>query len=92
MNLPEKLTIKWLREAYCAGMLTPEAVVETCLARAKAEEEKHVWIHLMSMEEIRPYIRGLASKPRETCPLWGIPFAIKDNIDLAGVQTTAGVL
>lgn len=90
MNLPEKLTIKWLREAYCAGMLTPEAVVETCLARAKAEEEKHVWIHLMSMEEIRPYIRGLASKPRETCPLWGIPFAIKDNIDLAGVQTTAG--
>ena len=39
---------------------------------------------------IQPYLDGLAELNPADAPLWGIPFAIKDNIDLAGVPTTAG--
>ncbi len=90
MNLPKKLSIDWLRRAYLSGTVTPQEVVEACRKRAEAAAEYHAWIHLMTMEEIAPYIEALKEKPIAECPLWGIPFAIKDNIDLKGVPTTAG--
>ncbi len=90
MNLPKKLSIDWLRRAYLSGTVTPQEVVEACRKRAEAAVEYHAWIHLMTMEEIAPYIEALKEKPIAECPLWGIPFAIKDNIDLKGVPTTAG--
>ncbi len=90
MNLPKKLSIDWLRRAYLSGTVTPQEVVEACRKRAEAAAEYHAWIHLMTMEEIAPYIEALKEKPIAKCPLWGIPFAIKDNIDLKGVPTTAG--
>ena len=90
MNLPKKLSIDWLRRAYLSGAATPQAVVEACRKRAEAGAEYHAWIHLMTMEEIAPYLEALNEKPMEECPLWGIPFAIKDNIDLMGIPTTAG--
>ena len=90
MNLPKKLSIDWLRRAYLSGTVTPQEVVEACRKRAEAAAEYHVWIHLMTMEEIAPYLEALKEKPIAECPLWGIPFAIKDNIDLKGVPTTAG--
>ena len=36
------------------------------------------------------YAKNLAGKDPASLPLYGIPFAIKDNIDLAGTPTTAG--
>ena len=90
MNLPKKLSIDWLRRAYLSGAITPQEVVEACRKRAEATAEYHAWIHLMTMEEIAPYIEALKEKPIAECPLWGIPFAIKDNIDLKGIPTTAG--
>ena len=84
------LTIDAIRQAYASGLETPETLFSKLKAQALAQHEFNTWIYLLSDEELQAYFSGLKDKPVETAPLWGIPFAIKDNIDLAGVPTSAG--
>ena len=77
-----------LREGYRDGRFTPAGIVRETWKRIRERGEKYVWIHLIPEEET--VARAEALGPfREDLPLYGIPFAIKDNIDLAGVPTTA---
>ncbi|GAA3944957.1 allophanate hydrolase [Allohahella marinimesophila] len=87
---PESMTIQALRNAYQTGELTPDALMAGIRRRAKDAEDRNIWIHLLGEAEQQFYLDQLKTKSAEDCPLWGVPFAIKDNIDLAGIPTTAG--
>ena len=84
-----KLDLATLRNGYREGRFTPADVVREAWKRIRKRGERPVWIHLVQEEE--SVARADALGPfREDLPLYGIPFALKDNIDLAAVPTTAG--
>jgi allophanate hydrolase len=83
------LSIPALRAAYLDGTLTPEQVLAEVARRCDACPDPAVWITRLTAEQIRPYLAALAGRDPRELPLYGVPFAIKDNIDLAGVPTTA---
>ncbi|MFJ8260196.1 allophanate hydrolase [Peribacillus asahii] len=90
MSIPQTLSIRELKEKYQSNELTPEVLIQDIIKRAEADQDMNIWITLPSLERIQPYLDRLNTMDPEQAPLWGIPFAIKDNIDLAGVPTTAG--
>ena len=82
------LSISNLRQRYLKGEVTPMTVVEW-IVKITGEDPNRVWIHRLPLGNLREYAKALEGKDIATLPLYGIPFAIKDNIDLAGVPTTA---
>ena len=86
------LDLTTLREAYAKGGLTAAALVEEVLARIAAAGEDHVWITRVADDALRMRAAALDAEDiprRRRLPLFGIPFAVKDNIDVAGLPTTA---
>ncbi len=85
------LSISVLSDGYARGILDPIEVLNSVLARIEAYPDKAVWIERCSADEVHAQLAA-STKLKEKGvpqPLWGIPFAIKDNIDLQGHRTTA---
>jgi allophanate hydrolase len=84
-----------LLQRYAGGALTPSRVVEAVHAAIEHDPD-HIWIHKLPLETLMRHARALEAKDSAggmaALPLYGIPFAIKDNIDLAEVPTTAACL
>src|SRR5690606_21539060 len=59
------------------------------IERRKAFHSHNIWIHQIGDDALRARARELSTVSPDSLPLYGIPFAVKDNIDLAGVETTA---
>src|SRR6516164_6980288 len=79
-------TIEGLREQYRTGNTTPARVIEEIYSRIRSEGERPVWISLANEKAALER----AAAVDITLPLGGIPFAVKDNFDAAGMTTTAG--
>lgn len=88
-DLPEQLTIDWLHEKYINQELTPEEVINKIIVRVGRDKSLNIWITPPSPELAAPFLETLRGTDPASSMLWGIPFAIKDNIDLANVPTTA---
>lgn len=80
-----------LRELYKSDAMRPCDVVSMLYSRIQAGPMEPVWISLMPRKASLARARELFSDSLATAlPLYGVPFAIKDNIDLEGLPTTAG--
>ncbi|MBS99400.1 MAG: allophanate hydrolase [Oceanospirillaceae bacterium] len=88
--MSNSMTIAQLRAAYRAGELTPAQLMAQIRERSTQYSDHNIWIHQLTETELQPYLDALVEKSLDSHPLWGVPFAIKDNIDLAGIPTTAG--
>ena len=88
--MTQEFCIQTLHARYESGDLTPSALVESIHQKIDRIDNPQIWIHLLTREELAPFLENLAERSPKDLPLYGIPFAIKDNIDLAGIPTTAG--
>jgi allophanate hydrolase len=99
-RVPDLLTISDWQAAYLAGA-EPRSLLGQHLARLRPAEGAPLdpaWITLASTGQLAEQCAALEAVEREYCdrtallqarPLWGVPFAVKDNIDIKGVPTTA---
>ncbi|AZO18593.1 allophanate hydrolase [Mesorhizobium sp. M2A.F.Ca.ET.043.05.1.1] len=83
-----RFDIASLRAAYQSGLGIAE-VIDAVLARIDAAGDPGIFIHLATKEELLAEAEALGPFDAVAKPLWGIPFAVKDNIDVAGMPTTA---
>lgn len=83
-----RLDLTSLRQAYHSGV-TPREVVSQIYSRLEASDIHPVWITLAAREDALAQAQNLEQMAPDALPLYGVPFAVKDNMDVAGMATTA---
>ncbi|MCD2512403.1 allophanate hydrolase [Comamonas endophytica] len=83
-------TIEDWKNAYTQGAMPAELLEQQRLA---CSAQDTAWISIASTEQLQTQLAQLAALElavgREQLPLYGVPFAVKDNIDVEGFRTTA---
>src|SRR5215468_10255716 len=87
-------TVAAIVEAHRAGAASPEATIARAYARIRAHDDPAIFIALRDEADALAEAKALAAersadRTRADRPLFGVPFAVKDNIDVAGLPTTA---
>jgi allophanate hydrolase len=75
--------------AHRAGTVSPEATIARCYARIRAHDDPAVFISLRDEADAIAEAKALAAEGHRDRPLYGVPVAVKDNIDVKGLPTTA---
>jgi allophanate hydrolase len=93
MTALDRLSVAGIAAGVQAGTRSAVAVIEDVLARLDAYDaiQPAVWISRFEPDALRAAAAAVDARVAagETLPLAGVPFAVKDNIDLAGLATTA---
>ena len=83
------MSLEALATAYRADA-DPVTVISAVYERIAEHADPALFIHLIPKAEAIAAATALRGRDRTVLPLFGVPFVIKDNIDLAGIPTTAG--
>jgi len=86
------LDIASLHASYASGARTPAALLEQLYALMEQEQRPALWITRVALDDALARAAELGTfTPARLAeqPLFGIPFAVKDNVDVAGLPTTA---
>ncbi len=86
------IALSGLRHAYLSGKQSPRAFITSHMKNLRASqaiEPDPAWIWLASEEQIEAQLAAIQSSDQASLPLLGIPFAVKDNIDIKNWVTTA---
>ncbi|MDR7466172.1 MAG: amidase [Armatimonadota bacterium] len=90
---PHRLTALQIAAAVRSAALSPVAVVEACLAQiARLDPQLQAWVHVDGRGALEQ-ARRLDSEARAGFlrgPLHGVPVALKDIFDVAGMVTGSG--
>jgi allophanate hydrolase len=89
LRASDSLDLQTLGARLRSGAVRPANVVAGVLDRILARGDDKAWIHVLPRTELDARAAELERHGPDGLPLYGIPFAIKDNIDLAGHPTTA---
>lgn len=77
-----------LLDDYRTNTQDPKTLLNGLL-KAAQEDTHNCWISLINDQQLAAYLKKLEGESPDSLPLYGIPFAVKDNIDLKGLATTA---
>jgi allophanate hydrolase len=83
-------TIAAILAAHRAGTVSPAQTVARSYQRIREHNDPAIFISLRNEADALAEAEALTAKNASLLPLYGIPVAIKDNIDVAGLPTTAG--
>ncbi|MCU0985336.1 MAG: allophanate hydrolase [Acetobacteraceae bacterium] len=89
MSERPSLSLSVLAAAYRAGA-KPSDVARAVLAAEAAHADPAIWIGGPCTDRLLAQAAALDGEDPASLPLYGVPFAVKDNIDVAGLPTTAG--
>jgi len=89
LRATDSLDLQTLGARLRAADLRPGQVIDGVLERIRARAGDKIWIHLLPRAELEARTAELERRGPAGLPLYGVPFAIKDNIDLARHPTTA---
>ena len=82
-------TVAAIVAAHRAGTVTPAQTVARNYQRIRDYNDPAVFISLRDEKDALADAEALSTKDARTLPLLGVPFAVKDNIDVQGMPTTA---
>lgn len=81
-------TVADIVAAHRRGAAQPAQTVAACLARIAAYDDPAVFTAIAEPKFVAAQLKALDGADPERLPLYGVPFAVKDNIDVAGLPTT----